>query len=50
MQSALNWLKQNNPAYSNIIISHDRLNMLPLDREVSDIHTVEYKEDTVHIN
>ena len=31
VQAALTWLKLNNPAYSNIIISQERLNMLPLD-------------------
>ena len=50
MQAALTWLKINNPAYSNIIISQTRLKMLPLDGEISDINTVEYKKYTTHIN
>ena len=50
VQAVLIWLKLNNPAYSNIIISQERLNMLPLDGEVSDINTVEYQGNTPHIN
>lgn len=29
VQNALMWLKENNPAYSNIIISQDRLDAIP---------------------
>ena len=34
VQHALDWLKDNNPAYSDIIICNERLNQLPLDNEV----------------
>ena len=34
VQSALQWLKLNNPAYSDIIISEERLNKLPLNDEL----------------
>ena len=50
MQSALTWLTINNLAYSNIITSQAQLNKLPLDGEISDINTLEYKEDTTHVN
>ena len=34
VQSALQWLKTNNPAYSDIIISDERLNLLPINDEL----------------
>jgi hypothetical protein len=35
VQSALNWLKSNNVAYSDITISQDRLNLLPENGEIN---------------
>lgn len=35
VQNALLWLKNNNPAYSDITISNDRLNQLPIDSSVN---------------
>lgn len=37
IQNALIWLKENNSVYSDIIISQDRINLLPLDGELEDI-------------
>ncbi len=34
VQKALEWLKQNNPAFSDITISQDRLQMLPENGEL----------------
>ena len=50
VQNALLWLKQNNPAYSDIIISQIRIDNLPVNGDISSIHTIEYKSDTVHQN
>jgi hypothetical protein len=36
VQSALLWLKQNNPVYSDIIFSQDRLELLPIDGKMPD--------------
>jgi hypothetical protein len=44
------WLKENNSVYSDIIISQDRINLLPLDDELQDISTLEYREETQHLN
>ena len=41
VQSALQWLKDNNPAFSDIIISTERLNLLPLNDEI-DLHCVNF--------
>ena len=43
------WLKNNNPVYSELIISKERLYLLPIDGEIS-IHSVQYDPNTVHIN
>jgi signal recognition particle subunit SEC65 len=48
VQHALVWLKSNNPAFSDIIISQERLEALPTDGEIENINTVEYAPDTVH--
>jgi hypothetical protein len=48
VQSALQWLKNNNPVYLDIIISEDRLSQLPINGEIQDIHTVEYNATTQH--
>ncbi|CAC5394978.1 unnamed protein product [Mytilus coruscus] len=42
--------KRYNPAYFDIIISKERLAALPNDGELSDILTVEYQANTVHIS
>ncbi|KAK3093512.1 hypothetical protein FSP39_016633 [Pinctada imbricata] len=49
VQNALTWLKSNNIAYSDIIISNERLNELPIDGEIS-VPTIEYNENTHHTN
>ncbi len=48
VQKVLEWLKQNNPAFSDITISQDRLQMLPENGELQDIHTLEYNSDNTH--
>ena len=50
VEKALIWLKLHNPAYSKIEISRERLDMLPEDGEIGDLHTVEYTSDVSHIN
>lgn len=50
VEQALKWLKINNPAYVDIIISSDRLLHLPEDGELSDITTLQFKENTPHNN
>ena len=50
VQHALEWLKANNKAYSDILICPDRLLMLPVDGEIDDIPTVVYNADTLHGN
>ena len=49
VQAALLWLKGNNPAYNDIIISNERLEALPLDGCIS-VNTFEYKSYTKHKN
>jgi hypothetical protein len=41
------FLKHNNSAYTDIIISQDRLNSLPVDGELTSVQTVEFNPDTV---
>ena len=48
IQEALLFLKNNNSAYTDIIISQDRLNSLPVDGELTSVQTVEFNPDTVH--
>ena len=48
VQNALIWLKQHNPAYSNIIICSERFQSLPVYGECDDIPSVAFCEDTVH--
>jgi hypothetical protein len=50
IQNALIWLKENNSVYSDIIISQDRINLLTVDGELEDISTLEYREETQHLN
>ncbi|XP_070537019.1 uncharacterized protein [Ptychodera flava] len=47
VQAALTWLKDNNPAYEDIMISQERLNQLPINGE-PDIKTVEFDPETTH--
>ena len=42
VQNALNFLKTNNPAFSDIIIDIDRINALSVEGELSDIETIDY--------
>ena len=50
VESALKWLKANNPAFSDIEISIQRLNRLPVDGQLDDLETVEFPPDTVHLD
>jgi hypothetical protein len=50
IQNALIWLKENNSVYSDIIISQDRIHLLTVDGELEDISTLEYREETQHLN
>ena len=50
VEQALKWLKINNPAYADIIISSNRLLHLPEDGELSDITTLQFQLDTPHNN
>ena len=43
------WLKAHNPAYSDIIISNERLDALPVDEEI-DVTSVHYQENASHMN
>ena len=45
IENALLWLKNNNPAYSDIYISQDRLLTIPIDGELQNIETLEYSSD-----
>jgi hypothetical protein len=40
--NALNFLKNNNPAFADIIINMDRIHYLPIEGELSDIETIDY--------
>ncbi|VDI45637.1 Hypothetical predicted protein [Mytilus galloprovincialis] len=50
IQTALLFLKEYNSAYFDIIISKEWLAALPLDGELSDIQTVKYQANNVHIS
>ncbi|VDI81413.1 Hypothetical predicted protein [Mytilus galloprovincialis] len=50
VQIALIWLKKNNPAFSDIEISEERLNLLPEDGQIQNIHTLEYNSNVGHLN
>ena len=50
VESALRWLKGNNPAYANIIIDEARLQNLPADGELPNLRTVEFSETAEHMN
>ena len=42
VEAAIRWLKDNNPAYSNIIIDDTRIENLPEDGELPELRTVEF--------
>ena len=44
MQAALQWLKNNNPAYSSVIIDQTRIGNLPVNGDLPDLRTVEFNE------
>ena len=44
IEGALHWLKENNPAYSDIVIDRSRLQNLPEDGELPNVRTVEFSE------
>ena len=50
IQAALTWLKCNNPAFQDIQISQERLQMLPMDGELTDMDSVEFPANATHIN
>ncbi|XP_053405155.1 uncharacterized protein LOC123560749 [Mercenaria mercenaria] len=50
IQLALEWLKNNNPAYADIKICKERLSLLPEDGELTDIPTAEYNSSVSHLN
>ena len=50
IQNALQWLKNNNPAYFDIQIDSSRLNALPIDGELNEIHEVQYHNSAKHFN
>ncbi|KAH3791554.1 hypothetical protein DPMN_145042 [Dreissena polymorpha] len=50
IQSALEWLKLNNPAYSDIKICPKRLSLLPEDGELTVMPTAEYTSEVSHLN
>ncbi|VDI81681.1 Hypothetical predicted protein [Mytilus galloprovincialis] len=43
-------VKKNNPANSDIEISEERLNLLPEDGQIQNIHTLEYNSNVGHLN
>ena len=45
VQEALQWLKDNNPACSEIIISEARLNALPINGDMHGIKVLEYTQE-----
>ena len=47
VQNALMWLKENNPAFQDILISDQRLSQLPLDGELQNGHVMEYDESGI---
>ncbi|KAL9956688.1 hypothetical protein ACROYT_G038207 [Oculina patagonica] len=50
VESALRWLKVNNPAYGDIEISDTRLQNLPADGELPNLRTVEFSETADHMD
>ena len=49
VEEALRWLKDNNPAYSDIVIDSARIRNLPEDGELPNLRTVEFSE-TEHMD
>lgn len=51
VHDALLWLKENNPIYENILISHDRLNELPVDDVPFEIMSLmKHSDNIVRLN
>ena len=50
VQNALEWLKMHNPVYNDISISFERLSALPIDGELKNIQTIEFNQNTNHID
>ena len=50
VEGALRWLKDNNPAYADIVIDESHLQNLPADGELSDLRTVEFSETAEHMD
>ena len=50
VESGLRWLKDNNPAYTDIVIDEARLQNLPTDGELPNFRTVEFSETAEHMN
>jgi len=48
VEGALRWLKDNNPAYADIVIDETRLQNLPADGELPNLRTVEFSETAEH--
>jgi len=48
VEGALRWLKDNNPAYADIVIDETRLQNLPADGELLNLRTVEFSETAEH--
>ena len=49
VEGALRWLKDNNPAYGDIVIDDSRIQNLPEDGDLPNLRTVEFSE-TEHSN
>jgi hypothetical protein len=50
VQGALEWLKNNNMAYKDILISEDRLSQLPINGELQDGKVFEYEDQPPRVN
>ena len=50
VEGALRWLKDNNPAYGDIVIDDTRLQNLPADGELPNLRTVEFSETAEHMD
>jgi len=50
VEGALRWLKDNNPAYADIVIDEARLQNLPADGELPNLRTVEFSETAKHMD
>ena len=50
VEGALRWLKDNNPAYAEVVIDEARLQNLPANGELPNLRTVEFFETAEHMN